>query len=138
MPVRKHGAGGYAQGCRCETCKSGHRQKAARERAAVRDSRQAAEASLAAALSKSRGPIEAALEAELEMLESEPTFRRTLVELARINARVLDNVGAMNRPDLLSTVQARLLAVLEKLAPKQDAAPAPGLGFDIQELLKGE
>ena len=33
--VRTHNANGYRNGCRCETCRAAHTEKAARDRASV-------------------------------------------------------------------------------------------------------
>lgn len=68
------------------------------------------------------GPIESALVQELDQLIGEPPFKKTLMVLARYNARVLDQIPAMERLDLVSGMESRLFNTFDRLRKVTDAA----------------
>lgn len=127
----KTGAGvsGYRKGCRCAGCTAAKRDSNAAYRAkrklAAADAAippvsgelppQIEASSLQIAFSAPPGPIETALAAELDALIGEPPFKKTLMVLAKYNARVLDQIPALDRPDLISGMQSRLFNVFDRL-----------------------
>ncbi|GEA79945.1 hypothetical protein [Cellulomonas uda] len=133
--VTEHGASGYRRGCKCEVCREGHRVQVARWRASRRErefAKALADASgtplvetpapepVAAAgaldMDAAPGPLEAALIEDITEPDSRVAFRRHLVGLARLNARVLDQVSRLDRYDLISPVQLRQLEILNRIA----------------------
>ncbi|MHA7292615.1 hypothetical protein [Arthrobacter sp. HLT1-21] len=80
------------------------------------------------------GEIETALIGELESLIGEPPFKKTLVVLARYNARVLDQIPAVDRFDLVSGMESRLFNVFDRLR-RVEVAPGARDGWDMSGLL---
>lgn len=135
---KKAGISGYRRGCRCSECRKAKRDDQAAYRA--RKKLEAAghvlptpagevspiveASSLAIAFAAAPGPIEETLAAELESIVGEPPFKKTLIVLARYNARVLDQIPNLDRPDLISGMQSRLFNVFDRL--RRVEAPAPG------------
>jgi hypothetical protein len=127
----KTGAGvsGYRKGCRCAGCVAAKRDANAEYRAKKRLAAAGAAlpavsdemppvieaSSLQIAFSRAPGPIETALADELDALIGEPPFKKTLMVLAKYNARVLDQIPALDRPDLISGMQSRLFNVFDRL-----------------------
>lgn len=132
--VTEHGASGYRRGCKCEACREGHRVQVARWRSRKREREIAAALAgseplvveravpepVAAAggldMAAAPGPLERALLEDMEAPDAKVAFRRHLVGLARLNARVLDQVSQLDRYDLISPVQLRQLELLQRLA----------------------
>lgn len=129
--VKTHGQSGYRRGCKCAVCRAGHAESVARWRARRRE-RDAAERGPAEPPAESAplaplesvptidlaaepGPLELAFAEDLENPASKVAFQRTLIGLAKYNARVLDQVPTHGRMDLVSPVQLRLLEVLQRL-----------------------
>jgi hypothetical protein len=126
---KKAGVSGYRRGCRCAECRKAKRD----DQAAYRAKRKLAAAgavlpavsdemppvieasSLQIAFSRPAGAIETALDEELAALIGEPPFKKTLMVLAKYNARVLDQIPALDRPDLISGMQSRLFNVFDRL-----------------------
>jgi hypothetical protein len=126
---KKAGVSGYRRGCRCGECRKAKRE----DQAAYRAKRKLAAAgvalpdvsaeippqieasSLQIAFSRPPGAIETALAEELDALIGEPPFKKTLMVLAKYNARVLDQIPALDRPDLISGMQSRLFNVFDRL-----------------------
>lgn len=139
MASHRHSATAYKNGqTDCPECRAAHTkaQAAYRKSRRASDAPQAPSVTLATVLALPGGPIEAAVDQELEFLESDPPFRQTLVALVRLNARVLDHIGELDRPDLLSSVQGRLMNALDRLSKDVPAAEKPE--FDVAELLRPE
>lgn len=152
MAVRTHGASGYSRGCKCETCRAGHRDAMRRWRDARKKAEQAdappaapAEPQIDAAvlppqslpaidLTAPAGPIESALAEELEALIGEPPFKKTLIVLARFNARVLDQIPGMDRADLISGIQSRLFNCFDKLRATTVPTGSPATEWSTREL----
>lgn len=119
--ITNHGQAGYRRGCRCETCRAGHRVAAAEYRARKR--KPAVEAEPLAPLVDvpapdvlaPAGPIESALAVELDELIGEPPWRGTLSAMLKANARVLDQVHVHERFDIMSGLQTRMLDMLDRL-----------------------
>lgn len=135
------GQPGYRKGCRCEVCRNGHAKYVADWRNKKREEEIAA--ALAGAdplvaeedvrppvvepvagrldLKRKPGRLERALLKDLRRPDPKVAFRRHLVGLARLNARVLDQVDVLERLDLVSPIELRQLELLNRIAR---------LGFD--------
>lgn len=133
----KPGLTGYRKGCRCDVCV----QAKSDDNAAYRAKRKLQEAngvdaaqhlletppqvelsSMAIAWAAPAGPIETTLAGELDALIGEPPFKKTLLVLAKYNARVLDQIPQLERPDLISGMQSRLFNVFDRLRKVTDGA----------------
>lgn len=142
------GVSGYRKGCRCPGCIGSKRDANAAYRARVKLQEAGGvlplepgamppvvEAStLAIAWAAPAGPIESVLQGELDALIGEPPFKKTLVVLAKYNARVLDQIPNLDRPDLISGMQSRLFNVFDRLRRVEAAAGADT--WDMSALLK--
>ena len=139
IPYR-HGKGepnlnGYRRGCRCAGCRKAKREDMAayRSRRKLRD--QGGEIDLGDAQELApivepssvsldwhapAGQIEEVLTGELDKLVGEPPFKKTLVVLAKYNARVLDQIPRIERPDLISGMESRLFNVFDRLRKVTD------------------
>jgi hypothetical protein len=127
--ITRHGQPGYRRGCRCETCRAGHRIANAEWRAKRRDTEAAAEVTTAVAMADVEplgtplsidftapaGSIETSLRRDLRGLTGEPPWRRTLSRMARLNARMLDQVNRHDRLDLVSPLELRTMELLNRL-----------------------
>jgi hypothetical protein len=148
---KKAGVSGYRRGCRCAECRKAKRDDQAAYRAKKKLA--AAGAALPAAVSDEMppvieasslkiafalppGPIETALAEELAALIGEPPFKKTLIVLAKYNARVLDQIPALDRPDLISGMQSRLFNVFDRLRKVEATAGADA--WDMSALLTPE
>ena len=148
--VRKHGRSGYRRGCKCGICRAGHseaareyRARKKRETDAARDAEaptpppaQPVSGDVEARIDFNAAPgeIETALTSELEKMIGEPPFKQTLFVLARYNARILDQLPAIERPDLASGLQSRLFDVFDRLR-KVEAGTRVGVPADLSGLL---
>lgn len=145
----KPGLTGYRKGCRCDVCGTAKSDDNAAYRAAkrLRDAGgvdvvaqlpatlpEIAPSSMAISWLAEPGPIETVLVGELEALIGEPPFKKTLLVLAKYNARVLDQIPQLERPDLISGMQSRLFNVFDRLRQTAPAAGAPA--WDISALLQ--
>lgn len=122
------GVTGYRKGCRCLGCRTAKAEDNAAYRARRKLQERGGDVALEAierpAVEPSSteldwtiapGPVEAALAVELEQLVGEPPFKKTLIVLGKYNARVLDQIPRIGRPDLISGVQSRLFNVFDRL-----------------------
>ena len=134
--VTKHGMSGYRAGCHCEVCRMAKRdymrgwraeqRKAKAELAGAEqpaldvdvDAPVPAPVAAAGALDMDcpPGPLEQAFLDDISEPDARVAFRRHLVGIGRLNARVLDQISALDRLDLVSPVQLRQLEVLGRLA----------------------
>ena len=113
-PDFSHGANGYQNGCRCQTCREGQRLRIAEQR----DKRRRAEAE-----PKPRaGRVERTVRRELKGLTDRPPWSETLHDLALLTARAIDQAEEAGRVQSLPSLTARLLDVLDRLRP---AGPRP-------------
>ncbi|MBT2594743.1 hypothetical protein [Arthrobacter sp. ISL-72] len=145
----KPGLTGYRKGCRCDTCG----QAKSDDNAAYRAKKKLQDAtdveaaqhffpappeiepsSMAVAWNAPAGPIETTLISELDALIGEPPFKKTLLVLAKYNARVLDQIPQLERPDLISGMQSRLFNVFDRLRRVETAAGS-GSSWDMSALL---
>ena len=139
--ITNHGQPGYRRGCRCETCRAGHRVANAEWRAKQRKAEVAGEVVAAEALADvapiaaplpldfkaKAGAIEKALREDLAGLQGEPPWKRTLARMARLNARMLDQVNGHGRLDLVSPLELRTMELLNRLrAVSSGASVAEG------------
>lgn len=147
----KPGLTGYRKGCRCTPCKRAKSDdnaayratKALREAGGVAAAQdllpqlpELAPSAMAVAWNAPAGPIESTLVDELEALVGEPPFKKTLLVLAKYNARVLDQIPQLERPDLISGMQSRLFNVFDRLRRTE---PNAGAGsWDMSALLKAD
>ncbi|GGJ74444.1 hypothetical protein [Glutamicibacter ardleyensis] len=131
------GLGGYRKGCRCAGCKKSKRDDMAAYRARRKLREQGGEVALdelpelPPAIDPSSmsldwqaepGQIEEVLTEELGKLVGEPPFKKTLLVLAKYNARVLDQIPRIERPDLISGMESRLFNVFDRLRKVTDGA----------------
>lgn len=136
----RHGKGepslnGYRRGCRCAGCKKAKRDDMAAYRArrklreqggevALEDSPELPPAidpsSMSLDWQAAPGQIEEVLTEELGKLVGEPPFKKTLIVLAKYNARVLDQIPRIERPDLISGMESRLFNVFDRLRKVTD------------------
>jgi hypothetical protein len=147
----KPGLTGYRKGCRCAVCHQAKSDDNAAYRAAKR-LRDAGGSDVAAQIAASApeiqassmaiswlapaGPIETTLVGELDALIGEPPFKKTLLVLAKYNARVLDQIPQLERPDLISGMQSRLFNVFDRLRRVEQAPGASA--WDMSALLKAD
>lgn len=159
MADLQHGISGYRRGCRCETCRAGKREsmRAYRARRRQREAAAAAPAELAAPaplspplisspaidLQAMAGTIESAFEADLTDEAEDVLWPKTLIAMARLNARVMDQVARHERLDLIPSVQLRTLEILNRLAYIKLGQKTPGgspspssVGVDAEALLR--
>lgn len=147
----KPGLTGYRKGCGCPVCS----QAKSDDNAAYRAAKQLREANgvdaaqhllptipeiapsqMAVSWLAPAGPIETTLVTELEALVGEPPFKKTLLVLAKYNARVLDQIPQLERPDLISGMQSRLFNVFDRLRRTE---PNAGAGsWDMSALLTAD
>ena len=153
--VTKHGMSGYRLQCRCETCRRAKRDymrgwRARKAAAAVADV-DAPRVELAPLrepldlptsgldMGAAPGAIERAFVRDIRRPTDKVAFRRTLVRLGRLNARILDQIGDLDRLDLVSPLQLRQLEVLQRLAVigfSGVGAPELDVPDDASELLR--
>ena len=139
IPYR-HGKGepslnGYRRGCRCAGCKKAKRDDMAAYRARRKLREQGGEvtledlpelppavdpSSMSLDWQAAPGQIEEVLTDELGKLVGEPPFKKTLIVLAKYNARVLDQIPRIERPDLISGMESRLFNVFDRLRKVTD------------------
>lgn len=133
----KHDRSRYRRGCKCGICRKANSDylKAYRARKRAEQRALAAPAPEPVVLAdvppsapqpdpdRPPGEVEQALAADA--LEEPATFRRTLLALARANARFIDQVYVLDRVDLLSPIQARLVEQLKMLLPKTPGSAGP-------------
>lgn len=146
------GLAGYRKGCRCAGCRKCKRDDMAAYRAKkkLREATvsEAAEyffpgapeveaSSMAIAWAAPAGPIETTLISELDALIGEPPFKKTLLVLAKYNARVLDQIPQLERPDLISGMQSRLFNVFDRLRRTETGAGAVD-SWDMSALLDAD
>ena len=154
-PIRhgkKPGVTGYRKGCRCGGCAKAKSDDNAAYRAAkkLREANgDAAEqhffpsppevepSSMAIAWAAPAGLIETTLISELDALIGEPPFKKTLLVLAKYNARVLDQIPQLERPDLISGMQSRLFNVFDRLRRTETTAGATD-SWDMSALLQAD
>lgn len=147
---KKAGLTGYRKGCRCTPCKKAKSDDNAAYRAAkvLREASGDAAAeyllpappevepsSMAVAWAAPAGLIETTLISELDALIGEPPFKKTLLVLAKYNARVLDQIPQLERPDLISGMQSRLFNVFDRLR-RVEAAAGSEDSWDMSALLQ--
>jgi hypothetical protein len=121
------GMPGYRRGCRCIPCRGANTER-------VRQYRNTKQAPKAQASAKTAAPpptsppsvmiaqlkpgaISKALELDLKKADGAYTFQATVSEMLRLSAKVLDNVDVLERFDLISPMQIRILNGLKRLEP---------------------
>jgi len=130
--VTVHGQSGYRRGHRCAVCRAGHAKSMATWRAAKKlreapglppaagDVEQPFAEPLKSApaldLDAPAGAIELALLKDITEPDDKVAWCRTLVGMAKLDARLLDQVGRLDRLDIVSSVQLRMLEILSRLA----------------------
>ncbi len=141
------GLSGYRRGCRCAACKKIKRDDNAAYRAKKKLQERAGGIAMdvsmpdveVAAVSldwaAAPGEIESTLITELDALIGEPPFKKTLIILGRYNARVLDQIPRIDRPDLISGMQSRLFNVFDRLRRTETPAGATS-SWDMSALLQ--
>lgn len=147
---KKAGLTGYRKGCRCDACGKAKSDDNAAYRARKKLADSGANvpleflapppvepSSAVVSWSAPAGPIETALTSELEALIGEPPFKKTLLVLAKYNARVLDQIPQMERFDLVSGMQSRLFNVFDRLRRTETAAGAED-SWDMSALMQAD
>ena len=128
--VTEHGISGYRRGCKCEVCRAAKRDYMREWRARSRDAavpdveaqpapaepRSPVKATPTLDLGAEPGPVESALVQDVEAPAGEVLWSGTLVAMARLNARVMDQVHEIDRLDLVSPLQLRMLEILNRMA----------------------
>ncbi|WP_411732176.1 hypothetical protein [Paeniglutamicibacter sp.] len=146
VPYRHGSAGaslaGYRRGCRCAGCRKAKREDMAAYRARRKLKEQGGVTELPAASEPfpsvepasvsldwdaEPGLIESTLNDELGKLIGEPPFKKTLIVLGRYNARVLDQIPRLDRPDLISGMESRLFNVFDRLRKVTDGGDGAAL-----------
>lgn len=133
FPNIAHGASGYKKGCRCLTCRSGHREEQARYNANRRKrENQAAAPKVGAAA----GNVERAVVDQIEALKVSGAEADMLVTLAQSNARNIDVIVKQGKTHLMSSAQKNLLDVMDRLKglSKQAQAEPGDDEFDLSSL----
>lgn len=137
LDLEEHGKSGWRAGCGCTTCRAAHAADVAAWRARKRRAREleemdeaareqaaadalppvpdASQAPLLLDPDADPGPVERAVDQELNALVGEPPWKLTLSALARANARIVDQVHRHQRLDVLSGVQLRMMDILDRL-----------------------
>lgn len=130
------GLSGYRRGCRCETCRAGKRDYMRGYRARRREAEAAAagaeplvdrdqvseperpDLSSAPALDlhAAAGTIERAFDEDLEDPAGEVLWKKSYIAMARLNARMMDQVVRHERLDLIPSLQLRQNEILNRLA----------------------
>lgn len=138
--VYRHGAAGesvtgYRKGCRCAGCRKAKRDDMAayRARKKLRENGGQVDipeddefppmvepSSVSLDWTVEPGLIESTLTTELDALVGEPPFKKTLIVLGKYNARVLDQIPRIERPDLISGMESRLFNVFDRLRKVTD------------------
>lgn len=136
----KHGSSpglsGYRRGCRCEECRTGKRLYMRGYRARRREAEAAAagaqplvdrvevsepdrpdlNSAPALDLLAPAGTIEKAFDEDLEDPAGEVLWKKSYIAMARLNARMMDQVVRHERLDLIPSLQLRQNEILNRLA----------------------
>jgi len=140
------GLPGYRRGCKCDPCRGANTARMRAYRASkkavvdVPDEVQlpaTPEAPAAMVLLKNLevGEISKALIEDLPAVDGSYVFQRTVSAMARQAALILDNADQIDRLDLISTMQIRILDALKRLEPPR-ANPVPGAqGPSIEDIV---
>lgn len=122
------GLAGYRRGCKCDACRNANRDRMRKYRAAKKaDEGLPAEVPVPATTDIPEklvllrdlppGEVFEALVEELPAADGSYVFQRTVSAMVKQAARLLDNADALDRLDLISTMQIRILDGLKRLEP---------------------
>ena len=153
LDITNHGLSGYRRGCKCETCRRAKREymrtwrdRKRRETAALADetavvvetARDLDPIAPPPAFDRSATPgrIERALRRDLKGLTGEPPWKRTLSAVVRLNARLLDQAPKIDRLDLISPIELRLVEQLKLLRGVSLGSPSGSIAEDAEKLLR--
>lgn len=140
------GLPGYRRKCGCTVCKAANAKRMRDYRAKKRaDSGVDATVTLPATpqspstlvLLKNLEPgeISKALAEELPAADGAYTFQRTVSAMARQSALLLDNADKIDRLDLISSMQIRILDALKRLEPPRSPNAGAETGPTVEQII---
>lgn len=132
----EHGAKGYRNGCRCQTCRDGQRLRIAEQR------EQRKQATPAATPPHRPGKVERTVRRELKgVSDCRPPWVETLHDLALVTARAIDEAVETGKIQSLPGLQGKLLDVLDRIRtaapPAVGAKSALSVGDEAEDFVNG-
>jgi len=140
------GLPGYRRGCRCDPCRGANAKRMREYRAKKRpDGDLPAEVTLPATKEMPAklvllkdlvpGEISKALAEELPAADGAYIFQRTVSAMVRQAARVLDNADKLERLDLISAMQIRIMDGLRRLEPPRSPSTGTDTGPTVEDIV---
>lgn len=143
------GLAGYRRGCKCDACRSANRDRMRKYRAAKKaDEGLPAEVPLPPKGDKPTeapqlvllkdlpaGEVSKALAEELPAADGAYIFQRTVSAMVKQAARILDNADKLERLDLVSTMQIRILDGLKRLEPPRNPNQLGETGPTVEQII---
>ncbi|WP_291378874.1 hypothetical protein [Demequina sp.] len=140
------GKAGYRHGCKCDLCRAWNAKRMRDYRAKRRTAEEppvdvelppAPDGLVQSVLLKDLKPgeISKALVEELPAADGAYIFQRTVSALLKQSALILDNADALDRWDLIPTMQIRVLNALKRLEPPRSGNPLGGTGPTVEDIV---
>jgi hypothetical protein len=122
------GMPGYRRQCRCQQCIGANRERVRQYRATKAATAPAKEAAVQQPPAPPAAPsipikelppgaVSSALELDLKKVDGAYVFQDTVTAMLRMSARILDNVDVLDRIDMTTSLQIRILDGLKRLEP---------------------
>lgn len=126
--IKTHGVPGWKQGCRCFECRRAHNEDMRQYRARVKANGGNPPArKKTVRVPAGAGVVETRIRNQFGQMGLEGNLEaQTLMDLAYINARLIDDIEDSGRWHLLSTAQKVLLDVMDRLRKLQAPGAAGG------------